>query len=252
MRLQYFSSGPRERVLDAVLAAGHEVAAVYATDPGRSPKVAPTLQRAAAHGIPVRVIGGRNELPRLGQELAGETCLSVGFRLIFPPDFLSFVGACLNVHGTLLPDYPGARSLNWVIECGERESGVTVHLVDAGVDTGPVIVQRSFPISRFETGRSLARKTLAFEPAVVAEALAIFQRFGAAAARPQPPSRGKSFPDRFPQHSRLDPSRRLAELYNQIRAADPDDYPAHFFVDGEKVCIRMWRPEKPADEWDLV
>src|SRR6478752_2778382 len=50
MRLQYFSSGPRERVLDAVLAAGHEVAAVYATNPGRSPKVVPTLDRAAARG----------------------------------------------------------------------------------------------------------------------------------------------------------------------------------------------------------
>jgi methionyl-tRNA formyltransferase len=251
MRLQYFSSGPRERVLDAVLDAGHEIAGVYVTDPARWPKVAPTMQIAERRGIGAHIVR-RADLPALGCRLAGETCLSVGFALIFPPVFLDRVGCCLNVHGTLLPNYPGARTLNWIIAKGERESGVTVHLVDAGVDTGPILLQRSFPISHFDTGRSLARKTLAFEPQVVVDALAFFARLGAQAARPQRVAEAKRFPDRVPEHSEIDPSRPLAALYDQIRAADPDLYPAFFWVNGEKVCIRVWRPHKPAGEEDMV
>jgi hypothetical protein len=44
----------------------------------------------------------------------------------------------------------------------------------------------------------------------------------------------------------------LRELYNKIRAADPDRYPAHFYLDGEKVCVKLWRPEKPPREEDMI
>jgi methionyl-tRNA formyltransferase len=251
MKLHYFTSGPRERVFDAIVAAGHEVAGIYVTDPARWPKVVPTIERAKARDIPARVVS-RRELPALGKELAGETCLSVGFGLLFPASFLASIGACLNVHGTLLPDYPGAHSLNWVIENGEKASGVTVHLVDEGIDTGPILLQKSFPVTSFDTGKSLVRKTLEFEPAVVIEALAQFDRHGAAMARAQDLSRGKRYPDRRPKHSRIYPDRPLTDLYNTIRAADPNDYPAYFFVEGQKVCIRMWRADKPVGEEDMI
>ncbi|HEV2547561.1 MAG TPA: formyltransferase family protein [Stellaceae bacterium] len=251
MRLFYFTSGPRERVFDAVLDAGHEVAALYVTDPARWPKVAPTVQRAEARRIPVRIVGRRDLEGPVG-ELRGAVCLSVGFGLIFPARFLSAVGACLNVHGTLLPKYAGARTLNWVIACGERESGVTVHLVDEGVDTGPVLLQRMFPLSPYETGRSLARKTLEFEPPVVVEALSLFARNGVVVARAQDTTEVTRFPDRRPEHSELDPRQPLAMLYDQIRAADAERYPAYFYVNGEKVCVRLWRPDKSDDEHDLV
>lgn len=251
MRLRYFSSGARERVLRAVIEAGHEVPAAYVTDPRRRPQLSATLELCRARGIPVKVVG-RGDLESLGRDLAGETCLSAGFALLFPAPFLASIAACLNVHGTLLPDYAGLRTLNWVIERGETVSGITVHLVDGGVDSGPIVLQRSFPLSRFDTGRSLARKTLAFEPQVVVEALALFEKQGMACARPQRPARVPRMPDRIPEHSRLDSGRRLIELYDQIRAADPENYPAYFEIDGERVCVRLWRPEKPADEADLV
>jgi hypothetical protein len=44
----------------------------------------------------------------------------------------------------------------------------------------------------------------------------------------------------------------MLELWNEIRACDPDDYPAFFVIHGQKVCIRLWRPEKPEDEFDLI
>ncbi|HXU87956.1 MAG TPA: formyltransferase family protein [Methylomirabilota bacterium] len=250
MELQYFSSGPRERVLDAVLAAGHKVLGVFITDPARWPQVARTVELAARHGIAVRIVR-RADLAGLGTELGGSTCLSVGFAYLFPESFIAATKLCLNVHGTLLPKYAGARTLNWVIEHGERESGVTVHVIDAGIDTGPIVLQRAFAVSRFDTGRSLYRKTLAFEPAVVVEALALFES-GRAVIRVQDLAGVARHADRTPKHSELDPSCSLLELFDKIRAADPERYPAHFYVDGERVCVRLWRPEKPADESDMV
>jgi len=251
MRLHYFTSGARERILSAVIDAGHEVAGAYVSDPKSRPQLAPTLADCRARGIPVRVVM-RGDLVELGESLRGEICLSAGFAYIFPAAFLAAVGACLNVHGTLLPKYAGWRTLNWVIERGESESGVTVHLVDDGVDSGPIVLQRSFPLSRFDTARSLARKTAAFEPQVVVEALALFQEHGRAGARPKMAGGAQRYPDRVPEHSRLDARRPLVDLYDQIRAADPDGYPAYFEIGGQRVCVRLWRPDKPADEADLV
>ena len=71
MELQYFSSGPRERVLDAVLAAGHKVLGVFITDPARWPQVARTVELAARHGIAVRIVR-RADLAGLGTELGGD------------------------------------------------------------------------------------------------------------------------------------------------------------------------------------
>jgi methionyl-tRNA formyltransferase len=249
-RWAYLSSGPRAAVLERLLSEGFDIAGVYVTDPERWPKVVPTVSLAKEAGLPVHILR-RSDLSAPPEELRDAHCLSVGFGLILPKVFLQHISICLNVHGTLLPKYPGARSLNWLLVNGERENGVTVHIVDEGVDTGPIVLQRAFNLSPFETAVSLIRKTLAFEPDVVVDALRRYQQEGLSCAIPQPPHEA-AWPDRIPAHSQIDPERPLASLFNEIRAADPDRFPAHFFVDGEKVCVRLWRPDKPADEYDLI
>ncbi len=250
MELYYFSSGPRERVLQAILDAKHHVCAVFVTDPVRWPKVKATMELAEHYRIPCRIIG-RHDLEGLVETVKGQVCLSVGFGYVFPEAFVHAVKLGLNVHGSLLPRYAGARTLNWVVESGDSESGVTVHQMDAGVDTGPILLQKRFPLSRFDTGASLYRKTLEFEPQVVVEALAQWES-GKAALMPQARGEGTVHPNRVPEHSEVDPTRSLLDLYDKIRAADPERYPAHFYVDGQKVCIKLWRPDKPPDEPDLV
>lgn len=250
--LHYFSGGPRLAALETLLSAGHRVREVFVNDPERWPKIRPTIARAQELRLPLTVVRRKAELDAIGERLRGAICFSAGFTYLFPQRFLETVEVCLNVHGSLLPRYPGARTLSWAIENGETESGVTVHKVDAGMDTGPILVQRAFRLSPFETTRSLAAKTAAAEPAVIVEALARYEALGAAAFTPQPPCDEPVPPNRVPAHSELDPSRSLLELFNKIRAADPDHYPAHFWLHGQKVCVRMWRPEKPADEADLI
>lgn len=246
MRLLYFSSGPRERILEALLGAGHDVTGIYVTDPDRWPKVGPTVQIARKYDLPVRIIQ-KSELRELGPEVRGATCLSAGFAYLFPQEFLSQAALCLNVHGTLLPKYAGARTLNWVIENGDSESGVTVHKIDAGMDTGPILLQVTFPISRFDTTDSLFAKTLTLEPKVVLKALDLVEK-DTAHFRAQSPESADRFPDRTPGDSEVDPKLPLNQLYNKIRACPPDRFPAHFWIDGEKVCIRLWRPDKSDDE----
>jgi methionyl-tRNA formyltransferase len=251
VRLRYLSSGPRERVLGAVLDAGHTVDEVIVTDPRRWPRVAATLALADERGLPVRVVG-RGDLEPLAGEVRGETLLSVGFGLILPRAVLDATALCLNVHGTLLPKYAGMLTLNWALVRGERESGVTVHQMDEGVDTGPILLQRRFPLSRFETARSLYRKTLELEPEVVVEALALVEA-GRATFTPQDLSEAEALPDRRPEHSELDATRPLIELFDAIRAADPErGFPAHFYVDGQKVCVRLWRPDRGDDDPDTL
>lgn len=250
--LVYFTGGPRDRVLRAITVAGHRVVHLYANDPSRWPKVIPSLEFATESGIPCTIIPNKRALSDILEGVRGRVCFSAGFNYLFPSAFLSAVRACINVHGSLLPKYKGARTLAWAIEEGESKSGVTVHRVDEGMDTGDVLLQTAFDLSPFETTRSLARKTAEIEPQVVVEALALFEAYGFDRAQPQGAPAAPDWPNRFPHHSELDPSLSLTQLINKIRAADERNYPAYFMHHGEKVCIKIWRPDKPQDEFDLV
>lgn len=233
-----------------MLGAGHVIEALYVTEPERWPKVVPSVEIAKRARIPIVIIR-REELEGLAKAVRGRICLSVGFAYVLPKIVIDAASLFLNVHGTLLPKYRGARTLNWVIASGDLRSGVTVHKIDEKVDTGPILYQREFPVSNFDTGASLARKTYEFEPSVVLESLGLIET-GKAEFRPQGDANVRDYPDRVPEHSRLDPLRPLSALYNDIRAADPEHYPAHFYVEGQKVCVRLWRPDKPADENDMI
>ena len=250
--LYYFTGGPRKQVLEAIIEAGHRIRHVFPNSPGKWPKVASTIEYAKNLDIPVTVIERKSDLDDVADIIADGICFSAGFAYLFPKAFLDSISVCINVHGSLLPHYAGARTLSWVIENGEVESGVTVHLVDEGMDTGPIILQRAFPLSPFDTTASLARKTAEFEPDVVVDALAKFEALGLDGCEPQPKHKTPALPNRIPEHSRIDPALPLADLINKIRASNIDHYPAFFDIHGQKVCIQLWRPNKPVDETDLL
>ncbi|MCJ2054921.1 formyltransferase family protein [Methylobacterium sp. J-070] len=249
--LIYFTGGARERVLEAVLAAGHRVSEIFVNDPVRWPNVVPTLQIASCRGIKVTVITRKTDLLKHYDRLRGKQCLSAGYNYLFDDLFLETVSWCINVHGSLLPNYPGARTLGWIIENDEPRSGVTVHIVDRGVDTGAVVLQREFNVSPFETTRSLSNKTYSFEPQVVVEALSIIEQFGFTRTMPQSPNQTTHL-NRVPSDGEVDTNLSLKQVFNKIRAADPEKYPAYFYHHGEKVLINLWRPDKNSDEEDLI
>jgi phosphoribosylglycinamide formyltransferase-1 len=128
------------------------------------------LKRAEAAGIPARTEGAdpRRDLSDrlLGIAREGEIGLVVlaGFLSILEGEFIrAYAGRIINLHPSLLPKYggPGMYGLRVhraVLEAGERESGCTVHLVDAGTDTGPILLQRAVPVLSGDTPEGLAAR----------------------------------------------------------------------------------------------
>ncbi len=98
-------------------------------------------------------------------------CLAGYMRLLSPEFVARWRGRILNIHPALLPKYPGLDVQRRALEAGEKESGCTVHLVDEGTDTGPIVLQRRVPILPGDTEASLSARILAQEHQAYPEAI---------------------------------------------------------------------------------
>ncbi|MGQ7298336.1 phosphoribosylglycinamide formyltransferase [Quadrisphaera sp. KR29] len=133
--------------------APFEVAAVGTDSAGRA---AAALERAARAGVPTFAVELRDHPDRaawdaaLAAELARhrpDLVVSAGFMRVLGPAVLgAFGGRTLNTHPALLPSFPGAHGVRDALAHGVKVTGCTVHLVDAGVDTGPVLAQRAVEV----------------------------------------------------------------------------------------------------------
>lgn len=125
------------------------------------------LKRAEKHGIPTGLIDCRGFKTKFPDEAQAETalrlkeagvelvCLAGFLRLVKRPLLDVFPDRILNIHPSLLPKYPGLESWKQALDAGEKEAGCTVHFVDEGMDTGPVILQESVPILSDDTAEVL-------------------------------------------------------------------------------------------------
>ena len=148
--------------LDALLAAGHEVAGVF-TQPdrpagrGRKLSPSPVAARAAAQGLacykPDRF---REEAQATLQGLRVELMVVVAYGLILPAAALAIPPrGCLNIHASLLPRWRGAAPIQRAIEAGDPETGITIMQMDAGLDTGPMLLREALPINDTTTAATL-------------------------------------------------------------------------------------------------
>ncbi len=163
-----FMGTPRFSVptLEKLIQSGHELVAVY-TQPdrpvgrGRVLTPPPVKQIAQANGI--EVLQPENlrdpvEVERLAS-LNPEIIVVAAFGQILPQTVLDIPKfGCLNVHPSLLPKYRGASPIASVILAGEKQTGVTIMLMDAGMDTGPILTQEQVPIEEEDTAESLEAK----------------------------------------------------------------------------------------------
>jgi methionyl-tRNA formyltransferase len=151
--------------LRALLAHHQVVAAVTQPDrpAGRGQRAqAPSIKAAALeHGIPVvqpARLRDRGWPERLAAH-AADVAVVVAFGQILPPGVLAVPRhGSINVHASLLPRYRGAAPVAWAIIRGERETGITTFQMDAGMDTGPVLLQRGTSIGADETAGELAER----------------------------------------------------------------------------------------------
>ena len=144
---------------------------------------APVLARATERGVPTSVLSGppagarldatsESELLRIAAEDRPDLIALCGFMRILSPVFLGRVGVpVLNVHPSLLPRFRGLNAPRQAIEAGVGSTGATVHYVDAGVDTGPIVMQAELAIRPGESADELAERLLPLEHRLYVEAI---------------------------------------------------------------------------------
>jgi len=160
--------------LQALLDAGLPVAAVASNVAG-----AGALARADVAGVPTALFRLEDHADRDGRDAAMATWLrshevdlvvTAGYMQLLRPVFLDrFPGRVVNVHPALLPAFPGAHAVEEALAAGARETGASVHLVDEGVDTGPVLRQEPVPVLPGDTIETLHARIRAVEHRILPE-----------------------------------------------------------------------------------
>ena len=183
---------PRARVVVLLSGTGSLCAALLdaADDPAYPAQVvavgadrdAPGLEHARRRGLPTFVVGLRDFPDRaawdraLAEALAAlepDLVVSAGFMKIVGPAVLAAVGGRLvNTHPALLPAFPGAHAVRDALAAGVAVTGSTVHLVDAGVDTGPVLAQREVPVQPGDDEASLHERIKIVERQLLVDTVA--------------------------------------------------------------------------------
>ena len=238
------------RALRTLLAGGMQVDLVltHPDDPGETIWFESVAAVAAEHGIPVALVD-LSVPPELQARVAAihpDYLFSFYFRRMLPPALLATARiAALNMHGSLLPKYRGRVPVNWAVLHGERETGATLHVMEAKPDAGDIVAQQAVPILPDDTAKDV------FDKVTVAAEIALWSVLpqlmrGQLPRRPNPLAQGSYFGGRKPEDGRLDWTRPAAELYNLIRAVAPP-YPGAFFESGGRRLVvaraRLARPE---------
>lgn len=231
--------------LEACRASGAQVVAVY-TQPdrpaGRGRKLAPSpvKQAALAAALPVEQPESLKS-PEAQATLAGyapDLLVVVAYGLILPRKVLAIPRlGCWNVHASLLPRWRGAAPIQRAILAGDAESGVDLMRMEAGLDTGPVLLEKRTPIGPDDTGGTLHDRLSGLGEEVLAEGLYRTLAGEVLAATPQP-AEGVTYAHKLDKaEAKLDFGRPAIELERTVRAFDP--WPvAESTIAGE--AVRIW------------
>ncbi len=232
--------------LRALHVAGHEIAAVYSQPPrpaGRGQALTPCPVHAAADalGLSVRTPARLRRDPAAQSEFAAlglDAAVVAAYGLILPPAMLTAPRrGCLNIHASLLPRWRGAGPIQAAVLAGDVETGVTIMPMDAGLDTGDMLLREAVPIGPRTTAAGLHDALSAMGARLILRALD---------EAPPPvlqPEAGATYAPKLTRDDgRLDWTRSAAELDRQVRALNP--WPGTWTVlDGETLKVHDAMPE---------
>jgi len=232
--------------LQALCAGGFRPLAVL-TQPdrpagrGRALQASPVKQAAAAAGIPVlQPVSLRDPAASEAlRDLQPDLLIVVAYGLILPQPVLDIPRyGCWNIHASLLPRWRGAAPIQRAIEAGDRETGVCIMQMDAGLDTGPVITRRVVPLDGSETGGSLHDRLAEEGSAALLTCVERLARGERPAATPQPDS-GVTYAAKLDKaEAQIDWRQPAAVLERRVRAFDP--WPIAWCTVGAERT-RVWR-----------
>ena len=144
-----------------------------------SSPAAPGLERAERAGIPSLVSADQAETAAFLESHRVGLVVLAGYMQILSAQFVRrFAGRMLNVHPSLLPAFPGRHAVRDALEHGVRVTGVTVHVVDEGVDSGPIVLQEALPVSYDDAAEVVAGRLHEIEHRLLPEARSEERRVG--------------------------------------------------------------------------
>jgi methionyl-tRNA formyltransferase len=240
--------------LSELIANGHDVAAVYTQPPrprGRGHKLQPSPvgKLAADYGLELRTpetMKAPSEADAL-RELGADVAIVVAYGQILPQAVLDAPRlGCLNLHASLLPRWRGAAPIQRAIMAGDEVTGVQVMRMEAGLDTGPILLSESVPITADETYQSLHDKLMVVGADLLPRALAALERGG---LTPTPQSEdGVTYAKKItPEDAAIDWSRPALAVDRQIRGLSP--FPGAHTSSGEhRLKLLMSRVGDEAHE----
>ncbi|WP_147126328.1 methionyl-tRNA formyltransferase [Shimia ponticola] len=226
-------------VLDALVAAGHEIACVYCQPPrpagrGKKDRPTPVHAKADAMGLPVRhPVSLRNaEAQQEFAALKADVAVVVAYGLILPQPILDAPRhGCLNIHASLLPRWRGAAPIHRAVMAGDAQTGVCIMQMEAGLDTGPVLLRRETQIAATETTADVHDRLSVMGASAVVETLS---RLDELAPEPQP-DEGVTYAEKISKdEARIDWTRPAIEVDRLIRGLSP--FPGAWCeADGERL-----------------
>ena len=232
--------------LGEVIAAGHEVVCAYTQPPrprgrGQRPQPSPVQALAEAHGIAVRTPTSLKgaEAQAAFAELGADVGVVVAYGLILPQAVLDAPAlGCVNLHGSLLPRWRGAAPIQRAILAGDEETGVQLMRMEAGLDTGPVLLSERTPIGPDDTYGTLHDRLSRLGADLLPRGLAALSR-GALTPQPQAED-GVTYARKIEAgEARVDWARGARELDRHCRGLSPFPGAWALLPDGKRLKLLM-------------
>ena len=229
------------RALQALVDAGHDICAVYSQPPRpahRGKKLTPSPVQALAQtlDLPVFTPLKLRDAERQAEFAAHRADVAVvaAYGLILPQPVLDAPRyGCLNIHASLLPRWRGAAPIQRAIEAGDTETGICIMQMEAGLDTGPVLLRRPCPIAPDETAATLHDRLAALGAEAIVDALAHLRTL---TPQPQDESRATYAAKIDKAEAKLDWSQPAPLLERRVRAFCPAPG-AYFLLGDERIRV---------------
>lgn len=238
--------------LDQLLASPYEVVAVV-TQPDRPKgrgnkfKFTPVKERALEKDIEVYQPENINQPDFIRQLkiLVPDVMVVVAFGQLLKADLLMLPPlGCINVHASLLPKYRGAAPIHWAIINGERETGVTTMYMDAGMDTGDMILKRTVPIGEQDTIGSLHDKLAEAGGELLMETLGLMMK-NQVPREPQEPNQATYAPLLVREHELIDWTKSSRLVHNLVRGMNP--WPGAYTI-FDSTPVKIWETRVSEEE----
>ena len=230
--------------LQPLIQAGHEIALVL-TQPdrpaGRGMQLKPSAVKVLAlqHGLPVAQPKTLKDpaMQALLAALSTELMIVAAYGLILPQAILDIPRlGCLNIHASLLPRWRGAAPIQRALLAGDTQTGITIMQMDAGLDTGAMLLRKTMPIAATDTTLSLHDKLAALGAASILEALTALKQ-GPLLAEAQDAAQATYAAKITKEEARVDWNQAATQVARALRAYNP--FPGAFTLRGDET-LKMW------------